>query len=59
LRENKVRDVDGCPILDGSSVLVKLTEALVDLRRTVGMGSAGPGVTRDVLREIDGAYGIR
>jgi hypothetical protein len=38
---------------------VKLTEALVDLRRTVGMGPVGPGVTRDVLREIDDAYGIR
>jgi allantoin racemase len=58
LRENKVRDVGGCPILDGSSVLVKLTEALVDLRRTVGMGPVRPGVRREVLREIDEAYGI-
>lgn len=33
LRENQVRGVGGCPILDGSSVLLKLTEAMVDLRR--------------------------
>ena len=59
LRENKVRDVGGCPILDGSSVLLKLTEAVVDLRRAVGMGPVGLGVTREVLREIDDAYGIR
>ena len=58
LRENKVRDVGGCPILDGSSVLLKLTEAMVDLRRTIGLGHVGTGVTREVMREIEDAYGV-
>ena len=59
LRENKVREVGGCPILDGSSVLLKLTEAMVDLRRTTGFGHGGPGITSDVMREIEDAYGVR
>ena len=59
LRENEVRQVGGCPILDGSSVLLKLTEAMVDLRRATGLGHAGPGITRDVMREIEDAYGVR
>jgi Asp/Glu/hydantoin racemase len=58
LRENHVRDVEGCPVLDGSSVLLKLTEAMVDLRRAVGLGPVGPGVPREVLREIEDAYRI-
>jgi hypothetical protein len=58
LRENKVRDVSGCPILDGSSVLLKLTEAMVDLRRTIGLGHVGTGITREVMREIEAAYGV-
>ena len=58
LRENKVRDVGGCPILDGSSVLLKLTEAMVELRRTIGLGHVGAGVTRAVMREIEDAYGV-
>jgi hypothetical protein len=49
----------GGPILDGSSVLPKLTEAMVDLRRAIGMGPVGPGVPRVVLREIEDAYRIQ
>jgi allantoin racemase len=58
LRENGVREVSGAMVLDGASVLMKLTEALVELRRTVGIGGTGPGLAPAVLREIEDAYGI-
>jgi allantoin racemase len=58
LRENAVREVAGAMVLDGSSVLLKLTEALVDLRRTVGIGGTKGGIEPAVLREIEDAYGI-
>jgi Asp/Glu/hydantoin racemase len=58
LREHAVREVAGAAVLDGASVLLKLTEAMVDLRRTVGVGSAGRGLGPAVLREIEDAYGI-
>lgn len=59
LRENGVREVDGCPILDGSSVLLKLTEAAVELRRATGMKWSRGGLPPGVLDEIDRAYGVR
>jgi Asp/Glu/hydantoin racemase len=60
LRENKIRDVDGCPVLDGSSVLLKLAEGMADLHRTLGMRwSRSGGVSRATLGEIDTAYGVR
>jgi Asp/Glu/hydantoin racemase len=58
LRENGVRQVDGCPVLDGSSVLLKLTEAAVDLRRTTGMAWSRGGMSAAALAEIDLAYGV-
>ncbi len=59
LRENKIRDVDGCPVLDGSSVLMKLTEGMAELHRTLGTRwSRGGGVSPATLREIDAAYGV-
>jgi Asp/Glu/hydantoin racemase len=58
LRENGVREVGGAMVLDGSSVLMKLTEAMVELRRTVGVGRIGRGFPPAVLRDIEDAYGI-
>ena len=59
LRENKIRDVEGCPVLDGSSVLMKLTEGMAELHRTLGTRwSRGGGVPRATLGEIDVAYGV-
>jgi Asp/Glu/hydantoin racemase len=57
LRENGVREVAGAMVLDGCSMLLKLTEAMVELRRTVGLGG-GRGLSAAVLREIEDAYGI-
>lgn len=58
LRENGVRQVAGAIVLDGSSLLLKLTEAMVELHRTVGMGVTGRGLEPAVLRDIEDAYGI-
>jgi hypothetical protein len=58
LRENTVREVAGAMVLDGSSVLLKLTEAMVELRRTVGIGGTKRGLEPAVLRETEDAYGI-
>lgn len=59
LRENKIRDVDDCPVLDGSSVLMKLAESMAELHRTLGFRwSRGAGVSRAVLGEIDATYGV-
>jgi Asp/Glu/hydantoin racemase len=57
LRENGVREVAGAMVLDGCSMLLKLTEAMVELRRTVGLGGRR-GLPAAVLREIEDAYGI-
>jgi Asp/Glu/hydantoin racemase len=60
LRENKIREVDGCPVLDGSSVLMKLAEAMAELHRTTGMRwSRSNGVRRTIVAEIDAAYGVQ
>jgi len=58
LREHGVREVKGAMVLDGSSVLLKLTEAMVDLRRTVGLGATRRGLEPAVLRAIEDAYGV-
>ncbi len=58
LRENKVRDVDGCPVLDGSSLLLKFTEAMAELERVVGTRWWRGGVSVEMLGEIDRAYGV-
>ncbi len=57
LRESGVREVGGAMVLDGASLLLKLTEAMVELRRTTGIGG-GRGLSPAVLREIEDAYGI-
>lgn len=57
LRENGVREVAGAMVLDGCSMLLKLTEAMVELRRAVGLRS-GRGISAGVLKEIEDAYGI-
>lgn len=60
LRENKVRDVEGVPILDGSSVLIKLTEGMAELHRTLGTRwSRSGGVSLPTLGEINAAYGVQ
>ena len=58
LRENGVRELDGCPVLDGSSLLLKLTEAMADLHRVVGSRWWRGGVSAEMLGEIDRAYGV-
>ena len=58
LRETSVREVAGAMVLDGSSVLLKLTEAMVELRRAAGIGRSGRALGTAVLREIEDAYGI-
>lgn len=58
LRENKVGDVDGCPVLDGSSLLIKVTEAMADLHRLGAIRWSRGGVSAAALREINRAYGI-
>jgi Asp/Glu/hydantoin racemase len=60
LRENKVREVEGCPVLDGSSLLMKLAEGMADLHRTLGTRwSRSGGISRATLGEIDASYGVQ
>jgi Asp/Glu/hydantoin racemase len=58
LRENKVREIDGCRILDGSSLLIKVTEAMADLHRLGGTPWSRGGLSAETMREVDRAYGI-
>jgi Asp/Glu/hydantoin racemase len=55
--------VDDVPILDGLAVTLKLAEALVDLRRTVGLSHSRHGWTnasprRERVREVLSFYGL-
>jgi Asp/Glu/hydantoin racemase len=58
LRENKIGDVDGCPVLDGSSLLLKFTEAMAELHRVAGTRWWRGNVSAQMLGEIDRAYGV-
>jgi hypothetical protein len=58
LRVNDVREFDGCPVLDGSSLLLKFTEAMAELSRVVGRRWWRGGVSAVLLGEIDRAYGV-
>ena len=58
LRASGINEVEGAMVLDGCSVLLKLSEGMVDLRRSVGLGRARRGLEPVVLKEIEDAYGI-
>lgn len=58
LRANGIREVAGATVLDGCSVLLTMTEAMVHLRRTVGLGGNRRSLDALVLKDIERAYGI-
>lgn len=58
LRVNQIRELDGCPVLDGSSLLLKFTEAMAELHQVVGRRWWRGGVSAEMLGEIDRAYGV-
>jgi Asp/Glu/hydantoin racemase len=58
LRVNGVREIEGCPVLDGCSLLLKVTEAMAELHRTVGRRWWRGAVSAEMLRDIDRAYGL-
>lgn len=52
LRNNGVRSVNGALVLDGSTLLIKITEAMAEVHKLTGLTTRNPHVTADVLRKI-------
>ncbi len=58
LRENGVHKAAGCPVLDGSSLLLKITEAMADMHRVTGLSTKSSNMSTGVLEEIRQSYGL-
>jgi hypothetical protein len=62
-RENKTRKIDGALIMDCNAALLKTTEAMADLSKTVGLNASRrllyQSPTQDALKQWKQIYGFR
>lgn len=59
--EHGVREIDGVPVLDNTTVLIKSAETLVDMKRAGMLGSRAswyPGPSKQELLETRKLYGV-